>query len=65
MTITTILAALNSYDGDNLWEDVVHLIPTYDHDRTCDEDTDARSDFLYLTDGTRIDWDGKKWAVSL
>jgi hypothetical protein len=61
MTATEILAQLNSYDGDNLWEDVVRALPNYDDAATEAADPDCHSDIIVLTDGTALYYEQGRW----
>lgn len=59
-----LVEELNAYEGDNIWEDVVHLCGQYDHNATLAADPQHRSDFILLRDGSRIEWDGTEWVVA-
>ena len=47
---------LNAYDGDNIWEDVIHPFG-FDHDATALADPSGMSDLVILLDGTWIVYD--------
>lgn len=56
MTATATITQLNSYTGDNIWQDIVEHI---DYDRAATEAADPAdaSDVIVLTDGTVIRYD--------
>lgn len=49
-----VVAALNAYVGDNVWEDVIYSLDGYDGAKTEAADPYGRSDVVVLTDGTVI-----------
>ena len=57
-----ILAKLNAYDGDNIWQDVIYSLDV-DEDATDDLD-EGRSDVFALTNGTVIRHDGSEWVTA-
>lgn len=63
-TSHTALTALNTYTGDNIWEDVVYTLDL-DGDATELADPSCHSDVIILTDGTEIRHDAQRgeWVV--
>ena len=56
-----LLEKLNSYNGDNLWEDVIHQLDNphgkiVNWEATEAEDPGDRSDVIILANGERIDY---------
>lgn len=58
MTKAQLIEALNSYTGDNEWEDVIRLSGLLDEEATYEADPGHMSDIIVLTDGSVIIWDG-------
>lgn len=52
---------LNTYTGENFWEDVVIDWPTYDEPATFAADPSRSSDVIMLTDGWRVVWERREW----
>ena len=72
MTLTQtpaeIVAQLNTYTDDNIWQDVILTLADYDEDATVAADESGRSDRFVLADGTMIEWvesatDGEQWRI--
>lgn len=59
-TKTQILEKLNTYTGDNIWEDVIRGLPEYDDAATDAADPNYDSDIVVLTDGTEINYDEQR-----
>jgi hypothetical protein len=47
-----VVADLNEYEGENLWEDVARHIPGYDETATQELDPTYQSNVIALRDGT-------------
>lgn len=56
MTTTQILDQLNTYQGDNIWQDIILRLDAYDETGTDAIDT-GRNDTFSLTTGPIIIWD--------
>lgn len=61
-----ILVALNSYQDDNIWQDVILGLDAYDEAATDDLEGAGGSDRFALTDGTviRYDQQRREWSVA-
>ena len=61
-----VVASLNDYRGDNIWEEVVHHIDQHgslvDWEATEAADPGGRSDIIVLQDGGKIEWNGREWV---
>jgi hypothetical protein len=53
--IIEIVDALNEYEGDNIWEDIIYHLPIDDAAIRVADPT-YMSDTIILRDGTRIIW---------
>lgn len=67
-TPAEIVARLNAYHGDSVWQEEILLLSDYDEDATCQVDVSGRSDRFVLTDGTMIEWiesadDDRHWCI--
>jgi hypothetical protein len=64
----TIVAQLNAYTGDDVWEDVIRRYPGYDDVATEAADPYARGGgtVIVLLDDSRIEWDEdeKEWRIA-
>lgn len=58
MKKSELLKALNSYQGDNEWEDIIRPSGLLDEKATHEADPGYMSDIIVLTDGSVIIWDG-------
>lgn len=52
--IDEFVRALNEYQGNDIWEDLIRRHPAYDDNATFEADPFGQSDIIVLTDGTRI-----------
>jgi len=59
----TILVRLNTYKGENIWQDVIYQLDDLDHDRTEALDPNYQSDRFALTDGRVFVFDIDKWVL--
>ena len=66
MNTEQILEALNSYRGDNIWQDVIYSLNT-DEDAISAADPTFRSDVVVLTSGAAFHFDGARgeWVEGL
>ena len=55
-TLAQFVGRLNSYRGNNIWEDVIRRHPRYDDDATAAADPSGMSDTIILSDGSIIDY---------
>lgn len=53
-TTTQIVNRLNTYDGDNIWQDIIWKLDSYDPDATEAADPNCASDVVILKDGSVI-----------
>ena len=51
MNSSTILVRLNTYKGENIWQDVIYQLDDLDHELTEALDPNYQSDRFALTDG--------------
>jgi hypothetical protein len=60
-----LAANLNTYKGNNVWEDVVRGLPGYDNDATDKADPNCMNDTIVFQGGTIIGYDeaSKTWRV--
>lgn len=57
MDTQSTIDQLNTYAGDDIWQDVIYGIDGFDMEATTEADPSDRSDVIVLTDGTRIEFD--------
>lgn len=62
MTTTNILDQLNSYDGDNIWQDIIYPLDSYSDELT--EQIDNGQNDRFVADGTSFVFDAQtdRWA---
>ena len=62
--VDQIIDALNTYDGGNIWQDVIRRLPEYNDALTASCDPTDQCDVIGLTDGTILAWrtDVDAWA---
>ncbi|MGW0039811.1 hypothetical protein [Gordonia sp. NPDC003376] len=63
MNANDIATKLNSYAGDNIWQDVIYGLDTDDAAIEA-ADPGAASNVVILTDGSEIRHDGNEWFVA-
>lgn len=56
MTLAEFVDRLNTYEGENIWEDIIRRHPQYDDEATTALDIVGASDTIALADGTIIDY---------
>ena len=58
------LNALNTYEGDNIWQDIIIDLPGYNEAYTAELDPSGASDRIAFDDGTVIAWSPQtgRWA---
>ena len=65
MNSSAILVRLNTYKGENIWQDVIYQLDDLDHELTEALDPNYQSDRFALTDGRMFvcHLDIDKWVL--
>lgn len=63
LTAQQIADMLNAYEGDNIFQDLVYGIDSYDPEATEAADPSGKMD-VYVFAGTEVRWGGSEWYVA-